>query len=113
MHWEMENSSQHERLMKTYYEYNQDKMSPDQIRHLKIKTFPYLSSDDICLSMSDRNIVRKELDLNTDSVLFDNDKQSIRDFYYSMRDICQHMIIQVPKIMYMFHLNQWNWNLSI
>ncbi len=36
------------------------------------------------LSLSDRNIVRKELDLNTDSVLSDSDKQSIRDFYYSM-----------------------------
>ncbi len=45
-----------------------------------------MSNDDICLSMSDRNIVRKELDLNTDSVLSDNDKQSIRDFYYSMRE---------------------------
>ncbi len=36
--------------------------------------------------MSDRNIVRKELDLNTDSVLSDSDKQSISDFYYSMRE---------------------------
>ncbi len=36
--------------------------------------------------MSDRNIVRKELDLNTDSVLSDNDKQLIRDFCYSMRE---------------------------
>ncbi len=36
--------------------------------------------------MSDRNIVRKELDLNTDTVLSDNDKHSIRDFYYSMRE---------------------------
>ncbi len=35
--------------------------------------------------MSGRNIDRKEFDLNTDSVLSDLDKQSIRDFYYSMR----------------------------
>ncbi len=36
--------------------------------------------------MSDRNIVRQELYLNTDSVLSESDKQSIRDFYYSMRE---------------------------
>ncbi len=36
--------------------------------------------------MLDRNIVRKELDLDTDSVLSGNDKQSIRDFYYSMHE---------------------------
>ncbi len=50
--------------MKDYYNHNQDKMTPDQIRELKLKTFPYLSIDDVCLSMSDRNIVRKELNLN-------------------------------------------------
>ncbi len=32
------------------------------------------------------NIVRKESNLDTDYVLTDNDKQSIRDFYYSMRE---------------------------
>ncbi len=62
------------------------KMTPVDIRELKTSTFPYLSNDDVCLSMSDRNIVRKELDLDTDSELTDNDKQSIRDFYYSMRE---------------------------
>ncbi len=36
--------------------------------------------------MYDRNIIKKELDLNTDSVLWDNDKQSIRDFYYYIRE---------------------------
>ncbi len=64
----------------------QDKMTPDQIRELKIKIFTYLSSDDIHFSMSDRNIVRKELDLSTYTVLPDSDKHSIRDFYYSMRE---------------------------
>ncbi len=34
--------------------------------------------------MSDRNIIRKELDLNTDSILSDTDKHSIRDFFNSM-----------------------------
>ncbi len=48
--------------------------------------YPYLSSDDIHLSMSDRNIVRKELDLSTDTVLSDSDKNSVSDFYYSMRE---------------------------
>ncbi len=80
------NDHQHEIMMKDYYNHNQDKMTPDQIRELKVSTFLYLSSNNVCLSMSDRNIVRKELDLNTDTVLSDNDKYSIRDFYYSMRE---------------------------
>ncbi len=33
-----------------------------------------------------RNIVRKELDLDSDSVLSGNDKQSISDFYYFMHE---------------------------
>ncbi len=66
---------EHENMMKNYYKHNQDKMTLDQIRQLKLQTFPYLSSDDVRLSMSDRNIVRKELNLNTDSVLSDNDNQ--------------------------------------
>ncbi len=73
-------------MMKDYYSYNQDKMSPAQIRELKVKTFLYLSDDDVRLSMSDRNIIRKELDVDTYSFLSGNDKQSIRDFYYSMRE---------------------------
>ncbi len=72
-------------MMKYYYSHNQDKMSPAQIRELKVKTFPYLSDDDVRLTMSDRNIIRKELDLNTDSVLSGTDKYSTHDFYYSMR----------------------------
>ncbi len=80
------NNHQHEIIMRDYYKHNQDKMTPADIRELKSKTFPYLSNDDVRLSMSDRNIVRKELDLDTNSVLTDNDKQSIRDFYYSMSE---------------------------
>ncbi len=71
--------NQHELMMKDYYSHNQDKMSPAQIRELKVKTFPYLSDDDVRLSMSDRNIIRKELDLDTDCVLSGTDKHSIRD----------------------------------
>ncbi len=41
-------------------------MTPDQIRQLKVQTVLYLNSGDVCLSLSDRNIVRKKLDLNTD-----------------------------------------------
>ncbi len=72
--------------MKVYYGYNQEKMSPAQIRELKVKTFPYLSDDDVRLSMSDRNIIRKELNLDIDSVLSGNDKQSIHDIFYSMSE---------------------------
>ncbi len=72
---------QHEQMMKDYYSHNQDKITPAQIRELKIKTFPYLDSDDVSLCMSDRNIIRKGLDLDTDSVLEHSDKQSIRDFF--------------------------------
>ncbi len=61
--------NQHEIMMQDYYSHNQDKMSPAQIRELKVKTF--LCDDDVRLYMSDRNIIRKELDLNTDSVLSD------------------------------------------
>ncbi len=73
-------------MMQDYYSHNQDKMSLAQIRELKVKTFPYLSDDDVRLSMFDRNIIRKELDLNTDSILCDTDKHSIRDYVYSMRE---------------------------
>ncbi len=31
---------QHGNMMKDYYKHNQDKMTPDQIRQLKIQTFP-------------------------------------------------------------------------
>ncbi len=75
------NENQHECMMKDYYSYNQDKMTAAQIMELKVRTFPYLSHDDVSLCMADRNIVRKELDVDTDSVLSGNDKQSIRDFF--------------------------------
>ncbi len=78
--------NQHQLMMKDYSSYNQDKMSPAQIRELKVKTFPYLSDDDVRLSISDRNTIRKKLDPNTDSALSGNDKQSIRDFLYSMHE---------------------------
>ncbi len=51
--------NQHELMIKDYYNYNQDEMSPAQIREPKVKTFPYLSDDDIRLSMSDRNTSEK------------------------------------------------------
>ncbi len=38
---------QHENMMKNYYKHNQDKMTPDQIRQLKLQTFQYISSDDV------------------------------------------------------------------
>ncbi len=78
--------NQLEIMMQDYYSHNQDKMSPAQIRELKVKTFLYLIDDDVRLCMSDRNIIRKELDLKTDSVLSDTHKHFIRDFFYSMRD---------------------------
>ncbi len=73
-------------MMKDYYSHNQDKMSPAQIRELKFNTFPYLSDDEVRLSMFDRNIIRKELDIDTDSVLSGTDKHSILDFFYSMHE---------------------------
>ncbi len=72
--------------MKDYYIHNQDKMSPAQIRELKVKIFPYLSDDDVRLFMSHRNIIRKELDLDNDSVLSGTDKHSIHDFFYFMHE---------------------------
>ncbi len=87
--WKYENEfndHQHEIMMKDFYKHNQDKMTPDQIREFKIKTFPYLSNDDLRLNMSNMNILRKDLDLDTDTVLSENDRYSIRDVYYSMRE---------------------------
>ncbi len=60
--------NQDEIMRQDYYSHNEDKMTPAQIRELKVKTFPYLRDDDVRLSISDRNIIRKELDLNTDYV---------------------------------------------
>ncbi len=78
--------NQLELMMKDYYSHNQDKISRAQIRELKVKTFPYLSDDDVKLSMSDRNIIRKALVLDTDYVLSVTDKHSIHDFVQSMRE---------------------------
>ncbi len=39
--------NQHELMMKDYYSHNPDKISPTQIRELKVKTYPYLSDDDV------------------------------------------------------------------
>ncbi len=35
-------------------------MTAAKIRELEVRTFPYFSNDNVRLSMSDRNIVRKE-----------------------------------------------------
>ncbi len=80
------NDYQQEKMMKDYRKYNQDKMTAHEIREPKCKTFPYLSNDDVRLSMSDRNIIRKGLDLDTDLVLSGTEKQSIRDLFYSMHE---------------------------
>ncbi len=99
--------TQHELMMKDYYSHNQDKMSPAQIRELKIKIFPYLSDDDVRLSMSDRNITRKELDLDTDSALSGTNKHSICDFYFTLcMNVYQPMTILVSKTSHMCHSNQ-------
>ncbi len=76
-------------------------MTAAQTLELKVKTFPYLSHDDVRLRMSDRNIIRKELDLDTDSVLPGNDKQSIRDCFYSMHEcLSTHDNPSVKKKLY-------------
>ncbi len=46
--------------MKTYYVYDQDKMTPNSMWKLKMKMFPYLNDDDIRLNILDRNIIWKE-----------------------------------------------------
>ncbi len=89
-------------MMKEYYICNQDKMTPDEIRQLTIKSFSYLSKDEMRLGMSDRNIIRKELDLDTDTLLSDNNKQSIRYFYYSMRKCLSKHVITTCKTKHLF-----------
>ncbi len=88
--------------MREYHKYNQDKITADDIRKLKCKTFPYLSNDDVRLNMSDRNIIRKEFDLDTDSVLSDTDKQSIRDFFTLCENVCPPMTTLVSTINHMY-----------
>ncbi len=57
-------------MMQDHFCHNQDKISPTQTKELKVKTF----------------IIRKELYLNTDSIVSDTDKHSIRFFFYSMHE---------------------------
>ncbi len=45
--------------------------------------FLYLQDDDVRLDMFDRNIIRRELDLNTDLMLTEKDKPEIGDFFYN------------------------------
>ncbi len=66
--------------MSDYYSHDQEKMNVSQIYALKRKTFPYLDKTDVRLKMSDRIIIEKELDLNTDSVLSDTDKSRESNF---------------------------------
>lgn len=74
-----------ENTMRMYYEHDQDKMTPSDIKQLKLKTFPFLSKNDIRLTMTDRMIIERELDLSTDSVLTDADRSSVRQFFYEHR----------------------------
>ncbi len=61
-------------------------MQHSEIRKLNLKTFSYLDKNDVRLDMSNRSIVRRELDLTTDSVLPDHEKSDMVDFFYSMRE---------------------------
>ncbi len=70
-------------IMKHYYNIDQDN---SEIRKLNLHTFPYLNKDDITLDMSDRSIVERELDLTTDSVLPDNEKHEMVNYFYCMRE---------------------------
>ena len=60
-------------------------MTCEEIKKLKQTTFPHLTSNDVRISLSDREIVNRELDLTTDSVLTDGDKPEIREFFYQHR----------------------------
>ncbi len=96
------NENHHEKIMREYHKYNQDKMTADEIWKLKSKTFPYLSNDEVRLNMSDRNIIRKEFDLDTDSVLSDTDKQSVRDFFTLFENVCPPITTLVSIINCMY-----------
>ncbi len=76
----------HDIMMSDYYSHDQDKINASQIYALKRKTFPYLDKTDVRLKMSDRIIIEKEHDLNTNSVLSETDKSKVRDFYYSCKE---------------------------
>ncbi len=75
-----------EAIMKDYYSKDQDHMRANEIRKLKLRTFPYLDKNDVRLDMSDRSIVQSELDSSTDSVLPEIERSDIVDFFYTMSD---------------------------
>ncbi len=76
----------HDLVMRDYYSHDQDKMTTADIFALKCKTFPYLDKSDVCLKMSDRVIIERDLDLVTDSVLSETDRVKVKHFYYSCRE---------------------------
>ncbi len=76
----------HDLVISDYYSHDQDKMTTAQIYALKCKTFPYLGKSDVRLKMSDRVIIKRDLDLVTGLVLSETDGVKVKDFYYSCRE---------------------------
>ena len=72
---------------KRYLTFDQDNMTPVEIRKLQLHTFPHLNDDDVRLDMTDRAIIDRELDLETDTLLQTQaDKKEVRLFFYDHRD---------------------------
>ncbi len=93
------NENQHEKMMKHYHKYNQDKMTAQQIRELKCKTFPYLSKDDVRLNMSS---VKNWILTRIQSYLAQTNNQ-LEICFTLCENVCLLMTFQVSKINHMFH----------
>ena len=72
--------------MDRYRSFDQSKMTASEIRSLKKFTFPYLDDDDVRLSLPDSEIITRELDLTTDSVLTPSQRIMANSLFYELRD---------------------------
>ena len=69
-----------------YQNIDQSKMTTEEIYKLKRYTFPYLDHDDVRLSLPDKTIIERELDLTTDSVLTPDQRPMVGKLFYDIRE---------------------------
>ena len=66
-----------------------EKQNPDrqQLKEEKLKLYPFLEADDPKLTMTDKEIIMKEVDLTTNSVLTDEERSKFRSYLYDVKDV--------------------------
>ncbi len=68
-----------------YRDQDQESMSKKDLFKLKSAVFPHLDKTDKRLTMTDREIIKRELDLKTDSVLSPDERSKVFDMFYKNR----------------------------